>query len=159
MICGQGQIKGHLLNFLEQIFTPVHYSHYAGIMLLRSWLGSNGEIWSWLTQLRCVSDFKAKFNNAPYFQGGNRRNRGRGTRHMKTQASFKLEWWSKWKAFLSPTIWMLCLGWISKEYFLVWTFLHFRVDATMAVIVKDADMPQSAPTSLLLDQHAGFIAK
>jgi len=25
-------------------------------------------------------------------QGGNRRNRGRGTRHMKTQASFKLEW-------------------------------------------------------------------
>jgi len=24
-------------------------------------------------------------------QGGNRRNRGRGTRHMKTQASFKLE--------------------------------------------------------------------
>ena len=29
----------------------------------------------------------------------------------------------------------------------------------MAVIVKDADMPQSAPTSLLLEQHAGFIAK
>ena len=39
------------------------------------------------------------------------------------------------------------------------TLLHFRVDATMAVIVKDADMPQSAPTSLLLDQHAGFITK
>ena len=43
--------------------------------------------------------------------------------------------------------------------FLISMFSHFRVDATMAVVVKDADMPQSAPTSLLLEQHAGFIAK
>ena len=27
-----------------------------------------------------------------YIQGGNRRNRGRGTRHVKTQASFRLDY-------------------------------------------------------------------
>ena len=30
---------------------------------------------------------------------------------------------------------------------------------TMAVIVKDAVMPANAPTSLIMDQHASFIAK
>ena len=44
------------------------------------------------------------------------------------------------------------LGWINLN------LLSFQ-SLSMAVIVKDADMPQSAPTSLLLEQHAGFIAK
>ena len=33
------------------------------------------------------------------------------------------------------------------------------LQTTMAVIVKDAVMPANAPTSLIMDQHASFIAK
>ena len=48
--------------------------------------------------------------------------------------------------------WMRCI-------FSLKLLAFFRVDGTMAVLVKDAVIPKNAPTSLLLDQHAGFIAK
>ena len=48
---------------------------------------------------------------------------------------------------------------LDEMYLFLEAFGIFRVDGTMAVLVKDAVIPKNAPTSLLLDQHAGFIAK
>ena len=60
---------------------------------------------------------------------------------------------------MAEVSWVYGKNWMRSCIFSLKLLVFFRVDGTMAVLVKDAVIPKNAPTSLLLDQHAGFIAK